>query len=57
MPIDVLAVVIFSALLHAGWNALVRASPDKFLASLHTSRLTSHPQRCSRRPQRNPPYI
>lgn len=35
MPIDVMAVVIFSALLHAGWNALVRASPDKFLASLH----------------------
>lgn len=35
MPIEVMAVVLFSALLHAGWNALVRASPDKFLASLH----------------------
>lgn len=35
MPIEVMAVVLFSALLHAGWNALVRASQDKFLASLH----------------------
>ena len=30
-----MAVVLFSALLHAGWNALVRSSHDKFLASLH----------------------
>ncbi len=35
MPIEVMAAVLLSALLHAGWNALVRASPDKFLASLH----------------------
>jgi len=35
MPIEVMAVVLFSALLHASWNALVRASQDKFLASLH----------------------
>ncbi|MDP3701701.1 MAG: EamA family transporter [Hylemonella sp.] len=35
MTLAVMAVVIFSALLHAGWNALVRASSDKFLASLH----------------------
>jgi len=35
MTLDVMSVVLFSALLHAGWNALVRASGDKFLASLH----------------------
>lgn len=35
MALDVMAVVLLSALLHAGWNALVRASTDKFLASLH----------------------
>ncbi|MFN4004317.1 MAG: EamA family transporter [Hylemonella sp.] len=35
MPTEVLLVVLGSALLHAGWNALVRASADKFLASLH----------------------
>lgn len=35
MAPDVMAVVLFSALLHAGWNALVRSSADKFLASLH----------------------
>ena len=35
MSFEVMAVVLFSALLHAGWNALVRASRDKFLASLH----------------------
>lgn len=35
MPLEIMAVVLFSALLHAGWNALVRASSDKFLASLH----------------------
>lgn len=35
MSLEVMAVVLFSALLHAGWNALVRASRDKFLASLH----------------------
>ena len=33
MPSEVLAVVLFSALLHAGWNAAVRASGDKLLAS------------------------
>lgn len=35
MPLEVMAVVLLSALLHAGWNALVRASRDRFLASLH----------------------
>lgn len=35
MSTEVMAIVLFSALLHAGWNALVRASSDKFLASLH----------------------
>lgn len=35
MSLEVMAVVLFSALLHAGWNALVRSSRDKFLASLH----------------------
>lgn len=29
MALDVLLVVLFSALLHAGWNALVRSSSDK----------------------------
>lgn len=35
MTFEVMAVVLFSALLHAGWNALVRASDDKFLSTLH----------------------
>lgn len=35
MTTGVLVIVLGSALLHAGWNALVRASADKFLASLH----------------------
>ena len=35
MSFEVMAVVLFSALLHAGWNALVRASRDKLLASLY----------------------
>lgn len=30
MPLDVMAVVLFAALLHAGWNALVRSSQDTF---------------------------
>lgn len=34
MSFEVMLVVLGSALLHAGWNALVRASADKFLASL-----------------------
>lgn len=33
MSTEVMAVVLFSALLHAGWNAAVRASADKLLAS------------------------
>ncbi|MEK9951236.1 MAG: EamA family transporter [Curvibacter sp.] len=33
MSTEVLAVVLFSALLHAGWNAAVRASADKLAAS------------------------
>lgn len=33
MSLEVLTVVLFSALLHAGWNALVRSSSDK----LHTT--------------------
>lgn len=35
MSIEIMAVVLLSALLHAGWNALVRASGDKFLSSLY----------------------
>ncbi len=35
MSTEVMIVVLLSALLHAGWNALVRASADKFLTSLH----------------------
>jgi phosphonate utilization associated putative membrane protein len=31
MPLDVMAVVLFAALLHAGWNALVKSSGDKTL--------------------------
>lgn len=34
MPTEVLVVVLLSALLHAGWNAIVRASGDKLMASL-----------------------
>lgn len=34
MPFDVMAVVLGSALLHAGWNALVRASADKLQSTL-----------------------
>jgi drug/metabolite transporter (DMT)-like permease len=34
MSFEVMAVVLFSALLHAGWNALVRSSADKFLSTL-----------------------
>ena len=35
MTTEVMAVVLFSALLHASWNALVRSSADKFLSTLH----------------------
>ncbi|MFA6311899.1 MAG: EamA family transporter [Sterolibacterium sp.] len=31
MSLEVMLVVLFAAVLHAGWNALVRASPDKFV--------------------------
>ncbi|TRZ90896.1 MAG: EamA family transporter [Rhodocyclaceae bacterium] len=31
MSLDVMLVVLFAAVLHAGWNALVRASSDKFI--------------------------
>lgn len=30
MSLDVMAIVLFAAALHAGWNALVRSSSDKF---------------------------
>ena len=30
MPLDVMTIVLFAAALHAGWNALVRASARKF---------------------------
>ena len=30
MSLDVMAIVLFAAALHAGWNALVRASAEKF---------------------------
>lgn len=35
MSNTVLAAILLSALLHASWNAVVRASSDKLLASLH----------------------
>ena len=37
MPWDVVLAVLFAALLHAGWNAMVKSSPDKALdtAALH----------------------
>ncbi|ALL71721.1 Integral membrane protein (plasmid) [Paraburkholderia caribensis MBA4] len=31
MSIDVMLLVLFAALLHASWNAVVKSSPDKFL--------------------------
>ena len=34
MSIDVMLVVLLSALLHAGWNALVRSAEDKFQSTL-----------------------
>lgn len=34
MPLDVALVVLLSALLHAGWNALVRSSTDKLHSTL-----------------------
>jgi len=34
MPLDVMLVVLLSALLHAGWNALVRSATDKFRSTL-----------------------
>jgi drug/metabolite transporter (DMT)-like permease len=34
MPLSVFAVVIFAALLHAGWNAIVKAAGDKFLTTI-----------------------
>lgn len=34
MPLDVLLVVLLSAWLHAGWNALVRSATDKYLSTL-----------------------
>jgi drug/metabolite transporter (DMT)-like permease len=30
VPLDVMVIVLFAAILHAGWNALVRASSQKF---------------------------
>lgn len=33
MPASVLAAVLGAALLHAGWNAAVKAEPDKLLAA------------------------
>lgn len=34
MALDVMLVVLLSALLHAGWNALVRSAADKFTSTL-----------------------
>ena len=34
MALDVMLIVLFSALLHAGWNALVRSAADKLLSTL-----------------------
>jgi len=34
MPAHVVMVVLFAALLHAGWNALVKAGPDKYLSTM-----------------------
>ncbi|MEV4779167.1 EamA family transporter [Burkholderia sp. LMU1-1-1.1] len=33
MPATLVAVVLFAALLHAGWNALVKSGTDKFLST------------------------
>lgn len=34
MPPAVFAVVMLAALMHAGWNAIVKAAPDKFLSTI-----------------------
>jgi drug/metabolite transporter (DMT)-like permease len=34
MSFEVMAIVLFSALLHASWNALVRSAADKFLSTV-----------------------
>lgn len=31
MPLSVFCLVLFAALMHAGWNALVKGAPDKLL--------------------------
>jgi hypothetical protein len=31
LPVDVTVLVLLAALMHASWNALVKASPSKFL--------------------------
>ena len=34
MPVEIMAAVLFGALLHAVWNALIRAASDKFLNTI-----------------------
>lgn len=34
MPLSVFAIVLFAALLHAGWNAIVKGAPDKLLTTI-----------------------
>jgi len=34
MPLMVFAIVLFAAVLHASWNALVKAAPDKLLTTI-----------------------
>lgn len=34
MPLDVMLVVLFAALVHAGWNAMLRSAADKYQSTL-----------------------
>lgn len=34
MPLSVFGLVLFAALLHAGWNAIVKGAPDKLLTTI-----------------------
>ncbi|WP_379653898.1 EamA family transporter [Pseudoxanthomonas sp. UC19_8] len=37
MPLSVFCLVLFAALMHAGWNALVKGAPDKLLTTVLVS--------------------
>ena len=34
MPLSVFGIVLFAALLHASWNAIVKSAPDKLLTTI-----------------------